>query len=53
MLCGHAHRDVISPILKTRKSIIDVGPFSFYDESTIASKNMIQIITAPDALRVD
>jgi hypothetical protein len=53
MLCGYTHIDIISPNLKSRKSIIDVGSFSFYNESTIASKNVIQIITAPDALRVD
>ena len=41
MRWDYAHIDVIPEILKTRESIVDVGPLSFYDESTVHSKNVI------------
>jgi hypothetical protein len=46
----YAHIDVISESLKTRESVVDFGSLSFHDESTVNSKNVIQIVTAPYTL---
>lgn len=47
---GSTHIDVVSKLVKTRERIVNVGPFSFDNESAVSSKYMVQVITAPHAL---
>lgn len=42
------HVDVVLPLNKTGKCLIDIGSLTLYNEGTIPSKDMVQVIVAPD-----